>query len=184
MNVLHVCNLKQTTRKKRHDCVWDPVTNKKTSQLRGVNYSRKKSGKMFVTGPYNAKEALMITGAWRPTLPSCVSKLLGERDSVTVVCGSPHDHTIRTQSERLLNYAIKIHETQPRFRNKRPASVIVIGVYHMTTLCTCSTDHRWDLFASKKTPCQPNSCAKILLTSWWNGVHHGTRQRKRNDDNH
>ena len=58
---------------------------KKTSQLRGVIYSRNKSGKVFVSGPYNAKEALMITGAWRPTLPSCVSNLLEERDSVTVV---------------------------------------------------------------------------------------------------
>ena len=171
-------------KKRRKDCVWDRATNKKTSQLRGANYSRNKSGKVFVTGPYNAKEALMITGVWRPTLPSCVSKLLGERDSVTVVWGCPHDHTMRTQDERLLNCAIKINETQPRFRNKRPASVIVISVYHKTTLCTCGTDHLWDLFASKKTPCQPKLCATILLTSWWNGVHHGIRQRKRNDDNH
>ena len=66
----------QTARKKkkrRKDCVWDPATNKKTSQSRGVTYSRNKSGKVFVTGPHNAKEARMITGFfrregnWRPT---------------------------------------------------------------------------------------------------------------------
>ena len=52
-------------KKKRNVYVWDPVTNKKTSQLRGVIYSRNKSGKVFVTGPHNAKKARMITGFFR-----------------------------------------------------------------------------------------------------------------------
>ena len=69
------------------------------------------------------------------------------------------------------------------FGTKRPASVMVLSVCHKTTVCKYTTDHRWDLFASKKKlHVNRNLCATILLTSWWNGVHHGTRQRKRNDD--
>ena len=49
-----------------------------------------KGGKVFVTGPYNGKKTLMDTGAFfaekeTGDLPSCVSKLLRERDSIMVV---------------------------------------------------------------------------------------------------
>ena len=53
--------------------------------------SQKSSGgKVFVTGQYNAKKALMNTGALfaekeTVELPPCDSKLLGEGDSLLVV---------------------------------------------------------------------------------------------------
>ena len=137
-----VCTSFTNSAKKRNDCVWDPVTNKKTLTITRSKLLSKK-GKVFVTGPYNAKKALIITGASfsekeTGDIPSCDSKLLGEGDSLMVVWCSPHVHTLRTQDERLLNYTIKTDETkqscQPRFRNRRPARVMVMGVYHKTTL--------------------------------------------------
>ena len=188
-NELHVYNLKQTTRKKRHDCVWDPVTNKKTSQLRGVNYSRKKSGKVFRHGTTQRKESTDDHGLFsqRRKLETYLHVFPTFLESATlswwcnVLRMSTH---CETQDERLLSYTIKINETkqscQPRFRNKRPTNVSVISVYHKTTLCKYSADHRWDLFASKKTPCQPKLCATILhILVEWCSSRNQTAQTKR-----
>ena len=166
----------QTARKKKAWLCRDPVTNKKTLQLRGVIYSRKRAKCPSRDHTTQRKHwwslALFFAEKETVELPLCDSKLLGEGDSIMVVC-SPKDRTMRTQDERLLSYTIKTDETKhskPRFRNKRPARVMVMGEYHKTTLCKYPNDRRWDLCANKKTSCQPNSCANVLQKSCWYGV--------------
>ena len=56
---------------------------------------------------------------------------------------------------------------KPRIRRKRLTNVKANGVYRKTTLCRYRNDCRWHLFTNKKTPCQPNSCARVLQKSWW-----------------
>ena len=187
-----VCTTQPNSAKKAWLCPGPCHNQQNFNNYAGQTPLNNKGGKVFVTGPYNAKKALMNTGAFfaeKGTVepPPCDSKLLGARDSLMVVWCSPHVHTLRTQDERLLSFTIKTDETkqscQPRFRNRRPARIMVMGAYHKTTLCKYRNDRRWHLFAHKKSISNLTLVKTNLPISWWNDVHHGTRQCNRNDDN-
>ena len=173
----------QTARKKRNDCVRDPVTNKKTLTTTQSNLlSSIKAAKCSSRDHTTQRKhwwtlALFFFFAEKETgdLPPCDSKLLrGRLAHIMVVWCSPQDHTMQQQDERLLSCTHKTTEQnatmQPSIQRKRLTSVKANGVYHKTTLCKYRNDPRWHLFTIKKTPCQPNSCANVLQKSWWCGL--------------
>ena len=195
MTAISVYNLTKQREKKREWLCLGPCHKQENFN----NYAEQttlnnKGGKVFVTGPYNAKKALMITGAFfaekeTVELPSCDSKLLGEGDSIMVVWCSPKDHTMRTQDERLLSYTIKTDETSNHVNQDFGTNIMQVSWWYV---CTRRHTHCANIAMivagtsaqTRKLHVNQTRVQTILPISWWNDVHHGTRQHNRNDDNH